>query len=150
VCGLPFRLTVTGTLFSVLVLLSSVSLSGFLEGAKEQETLDEVSKLTAVAEQLSMRGEGSEVSLEIRVPQGASVDFGTLPGRRDNWPEDADNYCITIEGKSKFYPAGASFSNPELDGPVSLGPGRHRLLVTTKIDQRSGRLFVLISRNGAD
>lgn len=150
VFGIPFRLTVTGTLFSVLVLISSVSLSGFLEEVQEQETLDEVSKIIAAAEQLSIRGEGSEIVLEINVPRGTSVDFGTLPGREGNWPENADNYCIVIGGKSKFYPAAASFSNIELNGPFSLGPGRHRILLSTKIEQRSGRLFVLISETGDD
>jgi hypothetical protein len=150
VCGLPFRLTVTGILFAVLVLVSSFSVSGFLEGVKEREILDEVSEITSTAEQLSIRGEGSEVVLEIEVPQGMSVVFGTLPCREGGWPADANNYGITIEGKSKFYPAFASFSNPELKGPVSLGPGRHRLLLSTKIDKGSGRLFVLISETGAD
>jgi hypothetical protein len=150
VCELPFRLTVTGTLFAVLVLISSVSLSGFLDGVKEQETLDEITKLTAAGEQLSMRGEGSEIILEINLPHGTSADFGTLPDREGNWPENANNYCITIGGKSKFYPAAASFSNPELNGPVFLGPGRHRLFLSTQIDQGSGRLFVLISETGAD
>jgi hypothetical protein len=150
VCGLPFRLTVTGVLFAVLVLVSSFSLSGFLEGVKERETFDEASKLTATAEQLSIRGEGSEVVLEIEVPQRSSVVFGALPDRENNWPEDADNYGVTVGGKSKYYPATASFSNPELNGPVSFGPGRHRLLLITKIDPGSGRLFVLISETGAD
>lgn len=150
VCGLPFRLTVTGIVFAVLLLLSAVHVSGFLEQAREQETLDEVSKLTAAAEQLSIRGEGSEIAFELRIPQGVSVDFGTLPDREGNWPEDADNYCITIGGKSTFYPAAASFSNPELDGPFLLGPGRHMLVLSTKIEPESGRLFVLISETGAD
>lgn len=150
VCGLPFRLTVTGLVFAVLLLLSAVQVSVFLEQAREQEALDEVSKLTAAAEQLSIRGEGSEIVFELRIPQGVSVDFGVLPGRDGNWPEDAANYFITIGGKSTFYPAAASFSNPELDGPFSLGPGRHMLLLSTKIEPESGRLFVLISETGAD
>ncbi|MDY9926343.1 hypothetical protein [Methanosarcina sp.] len=150
VCGLPFRITVTGILFAVLLLLSSVSISGFLEGVKEQETLGEVSKLTVAAEQLSMRGEGSEIVLEIRIPRGVSVGFGTLPGREGNWPENADNYYIITGSKSTFYPAVASFSNREINGPLSLGPGRHNLLLSTKIEQGSGRLFVLISETGAD
>ncbi|WP_235283247.1 hypothetical protein [Methanosarcina sp. 2.H.A.1B.4] len=150
VFGLPFRLTVTGILFAVLLLLSSVYVSGFLEDVREQETLDEASKLTAAAEQLSIRGEGSEIAFEIRIPPGASLDFGTLPGREGDWPEDADNYCITIGGKSTFYPAVASFSNPEVNGPSSLGSGRHRVLLSTKIEPESGRLFVLISETGAD
>ncbi|MFA7036642.1 MAG: hypothetical protein WC183_10025 [Methanosarcina sp.] len=150
VCGLPFRLTVTGILFAVLLLISSVSVSGFLEGVEERETMGEVSKVIAAAEQLSIRGEGSELALEINVPQRASVIFGALPGQEGNWPEDADNYGITVEGKSKIYPEAASFSNSELNGPVSFGPGRHRLLLITKIDSESGRLFVLISETGAD
>lgn len=149
VCGLPFRLTVTGIVFAALLLLSAVQVSIFLEQAREQETLDEVSKLIAEAEQLSIRGEGSEIVFELRIPQGISVDFGTLPGREGNWPEDADNYFFTVGGKQTFYPAAASFSNPELDGPFSLGPGRHMLLLSTKIEPESGRLFVLISETGA-
>lgn len=150
VCGLPFRLTVTGIVFAVLLLLSAVHVSGFLEQAKEQEALDEISKLIAAAEQLSMRGEGSEIAFELRIPQGVSVNFGALPGREGNWPEDADNYCITIGGKSTFYPAAASFSNPEFDGPFSLGPGRHMVVLSTKLEPESGRLFVLISEAGDD
>lgn len=119
-----------------------------MEGVKEQETLDEVSKLTASAEQLSIRGEGSEIVFEIRIPDGASVDFGTLPDREENWPEDADNYYITTGGKSTFYPAVASFSNQELNGSFSLGPGRHRVLLSTKLEPESGRLFVLVSETG--
>ena len=148
VCGLPFRLTVTGILFAMLVLVSSISLSGFLEGVKERETMDEVLKIVTAAEQLSIRGEGSELILEVNVPLRTSVILGALPGREGNWPEDANNYVITIEGKSKFYPSVASFSNSELDGPVSLGSGRHRLLLSTKIDPESGRLFVLIFEPG--
>lgn len=149
VCGLPFRLTVTGILFAVLVLISFTSLSGFLEGVKERETVDEVSKIITAAEQLSIRGEGSELIIEVNVPQRVSVILGALPDREDNWPEDANNYGIIVEEKSKFYPSLASFSNHELSGPVSLGPGRHRLLLSTKIDSESGRLFVLISEPGA-
>lgn len=112
--------------------------------------MDEVSKITTAAEQLSIRGEGSELVLEVNVPLRTSVVLGALSGREGNWPEDANNYGITVEGKSNFYPAVASFSNPELVGPVSLGPGRHRLVLSTKIDPESGRLFVLISEAGAD
>jgi len=112
--------------------------------------MDEVSKITIAAEQLSIRGEGSELVLEVNVPQRTSVVLGTFPGRESNWPDDANNYGIIVEGKTKFYPAVASFSNPELVGPVSLGPGKHRLLLSTKIDPESGRLFVLISETGAD
>lgn len=112
--------------------------------------MDEVSKITTAAEQLSIRGEGSELVLEVNVPQRASVTLGTLPGRENKWPEDADNYGISVQGKTNFYPSVASFSNPELTGPVYLGPGRHRLLLSTKIDPESDRLFVLISQAGAD
>ncbi len=114
VTSLPFRLTVSGVLFVVILLLSSVYLFDFLEEAKEKTALDEVSKLTAAAEQLSLHGEGSEISLELRLPEGVSY-------------------------------SAASFSNPELNGPVSLASGRHRLLLSTKLEPKSGRLFVLIS-----
>ena len=95
-----------------------------------------------------MRGEGSEVMLELRIPEGVRVDFGSLPGRQDKWPADANDYCIRTGEKTTFYYSDASFSNPELNGPVSLGSGRHRLLLSTKIESKSGRLFVLISEKG--
>ncbi len=141
----PFRLTVSGVLFVVILLLSSVYLFDFLEEAKEKTALDEVSKLTAAAEQLSLHGEGSEISLELRLPEGVSVDCGALPGREDKWPADANDYCIRTAEKVTFYYSAASFSNPELNGPVSLASGRHRLLLSTKLEPKSGRLFVLIS-----
>jgi len=145
VTSLPFRLTVSGILFAVLLLLSSVYLYDFLDGAKEKAALDEISRLTAAAEQLSMRGEGSEISLELRLPEGVSVDFGTLPGRQDKWPADANDYCVLTGEKATFYYSDASFSNPELSGPVSLVSGKHRLLLSTELEPKSGRLFVLIS-----
>ena len=46
--------------------------------------MGEVSKVIAAAEQLSIRGEGSELALEINVPQRASVIFGALPGHLQN------------------------------------------------------------------
>lgn len=145
VISLPFRLTVSGILFAVILLLSFVYLYDFLDETKEKVALDKISRLTAVAEQLSLRGEGSEVSLELRLPEGVSVEFGALPGRQDKWPADAKNYCIRTGEKSTFYYSDASFSNLELNGPVFLGSGRHRLLLSTKLESKSGRLFVLIS-----
>ncbi|HWQ48809.1 MAG TPA: hypothetical protein VN414_07670 [Methanosarcina sp.] len=95
-----------------------------------------------------MRGEGSEVSLELRLPEGVSVDFGALPGRQDKWPADSNDYCIRIGEKNTFYYSDASFSNPELNGSVFLGSGRHRLLLSTKLEPKSGKLFVIISEKG--
>lgn len=145
VISLPFRLTVSGILFAVILLLSFVYLYDFLDEAKEKAALDEISRLTSAAEQLSLHGEGSEVSLELRLPEGVSVDFGALPGRQDKWPADANDYCIRTGEKSTFYYSDASFSNPELNGSVFLGSGRHRLLLSTKLEPKSGKLFVLIS-----
>ncbi len=149
ITSLPFRLTVSGILFAVILLLSSVYLFDFLDGVKEKSALDEISRLTAAAEQLSLRGEGSEISLELRLPEGVSVDFGALPGRRDEWPADANDYCIRTGEKVTFYYSEASFSNSELNGPVLLASGRHRLILSTKLESKSGRLFVLISEKEA-
>ncbi len=127
------------------MLLSSVAVYDFVDGIKEREVLDEVSKLKGAAEHLSILGDGSEVCLEFTVPEGVTVDFGTLPGNQNKWPADANNYFIRIGGKSTFYSSIASFSNSDINGPISLGSGRHRLLLSTKIEPNSGRLFVLIS-----
>jgi hypothetical protein len=78
-----------------------------------------------------------------------SVDFGILPGREDRWPEDANDYCVRTGEKATFYYSDASFSNPELNGSVSLASGRHRLLLSTRLEPRSERLFVLISEKEA-
>ena len=109
VCALPFRFTVSGILFAALIVLSSISVYDFLDGVKEKEALEAVSKLTVAAEQLSMRGEGSEVVLELSMPEGAAVDFGFLPGRQDKWPADANNYCIRIGGKKYILFIGCLF-----------------------------------------
>lgn len=73
------------------------------------------------------------------------MDFGTLPGRQDKWPADANDYCIHIGEKSTLYCSDASFSNSELNGPVFLSSGRHRLLLSTTLESNSGGLFVIIS-----
>ena len=78
VTSLPFRLTVSGILFAVILLLSSVYLFDFLEEAKENAALNEISKLTAAAEQLSLHGEGSEISLELRLPTILPLHFQIL------------------------------------------------------------------------
>jgi hypothetical protein len=147
VCSLPLRFTVSGILFAVLLLISSVSVYDFLDGVKEKKAMDEVSKLTAAAEQLSLRGRGSEVAMEFNLPEEVAVEFGTLPGRQGNWPADARNYCIRLGKKTSFYSSAASFSNPGFNGPVSFGSGMHRLLLSTKVESKSGKLFVVISEN---
>jgi hypothetical protein len=109
VCSLPLRFTVSGILFAVLLLISSVSVSDFLDGVKEKKAMDEVSKLTAAAEQLSLRGRGSEVAMEFNLPEEVAVEFGTLPGHQGNWPADARNYCIRSGKKTSFYSSAAFF-----------------------------------------
>lgn len=79
------------------------------------------------------------------MPEEVAVDFGTLPGRQDKWPADANNYCIRLRRETAFYSSAAFFSNPGFNGPVSLGSGRHRLLLSTKVESKSGKLFVAIS-----
>jgi hypothetical protein len=148
VYSLPLRFTVSSILFAVLLIISSVSFFNFLEGVKEKEVQNEVSKLTATAEQLSLRGEGSEVALEFTLPEEVSVDFGALPGRLDKWPADANNYCIHSAGKTAFHSSAAYFSKTGLSGPVSFGSGRHRLLLSSKVEPKSGRIFVVISEKG--
>lgn len=148
VCSLPLRFTVSGILFAVLLLISSVSVYDFLNEIKEKEALGEVSKLTAAAEQLSLRGEGSELILEVNLPEEVAADFGALPGRQDKWPADANNYCIRSAGKTVFYSSSAFFSKPGFNGPVSLGSGNHRLLLSTKVEPKSKVLFIVICEDG--
>ncbi|MGE5457436.1 MAG: hypothetical protein ACM3RX_03695 [Methanococcaceae archaeon] len=145
VCTLPLRLTFSSILFAVLLLISSIGVYGFLDDAKEREILDEVSKITVASEQLSTNGEGSEIVMEFNLPEKVTVNFGSFPGSKNKWPADANNYFIRIGENERIYSSKASFSNSYLKGPVSFGPGKHRLLLTTKIEQGSGRLFVLIS-----
>lgn len=144
VFSLPLRFTVSSILFAVILIISSVSCFEFLERVKEKDVLNEVSKLTDAAEQISMRGEGSEVALEFKLPEEVSVDFGTLPGIVDKWPADANNYCIHSDGKTLFYSSTAYFSKPGLNGSVSLGSGRHRLLLSSEAEPKSGKIFVVI------
>jgi len=79
------------------------------------------------------------------VPEKVTVNFGSLPGSKNKWPADANNYFINTGENERLYSSKASFSNSSLNGPVSFDPGKHKLLLTTEIDPKSGRLFVLIS-----
>ena len=131
-------------LFAALLLLSSISLSGFMTDEKERGVVAEVSKITVAAEQLSLRGAGSKITLEFRVPEDVNVCFGALPGREGEWPADAHNYYISTGGRDSFYASSASFSGPSMKGPAILGPGRHRLFLKTAVENDTGRLFVLV------
>ena len=77
----------------------------------------------------------------------SEVDLGALPGSQNKWPADANNYCIHSAEKTAVYSSGAFFSKPGFNGPVSLGSGRHRLLLSTKVETKSGKLFVVISED---
>ena len=68
VTSLPFRLTVSGILFAVILLLSSVYLFDFLEEAKENAALNEISKLTAAAEQMITASVQQKRSLSTILP----------------------------------------------------------------------------------
>ncbi len=137
-------------LFAALLVLSSISLSGFMVEDRDREVVAEVSKLTVAAEQLSLRGEGSEITLEFRVPYNVKVGFGALPGREGEWPADAHNYYVSTGGRDSFYASSASFSGPTMKGPAIFGPGRHRLILKTAIEPETGRLFALVSGNESE
>ncbi|MDD3042249.1 MAG: hypothetical protein PHW56_04800 [Methanosarcinaceae archaeon] len=148
VCGLQVRFSASVILFTVILLLSAVSVTGILEELKVNSFTAEVLGVVEAAEQLSLRGEGSSVTFELEVPGSMGVGFGALPGKEADWPEAADNYYITAGGKSRFFATNSLFSNSELKGPAVFGPGKYRLRLSSEKDADSGKLFILISEAG--
>ncbi|MGP8321337.1 MAG: hypothetical protein ACT6FE_03300 [Methanosarcinaceae archaeon] len=146
--ALPMRLTVAVILIAIIGMIIALSVLDLMSAARTHEAQVEISKIVHNAEQMSLRGVGSVITLDIDIPDGVTVVFGALPGNEHAWPNDAVNYYIKIDSEQRVYETGAAFSNFEMDGAAELSSGPHRITLESVYNSDSTRVFILVYETG--
>ncbi|MDK2826283.1 hypothetical protein SAMN04488589_1491 [Methanolobus vulcani] len=142
--ALPMRMVVAVIAIGALLLLMSGTVSSLIESEQTYTTKTIISEIESNAEQMSAKGSGSIVTLDVNVPSGVEIIFGALPENEDAWPSDADNYYIEINGKQIIGESSASYSNSTLNDSFILNPGSHILTLESVRDQ-NGKIFIALS-----
>jgi hypothetical protein len=142
--ALPMRMVVAVIAIGALLLLMSGTVSSLIESEQTYTTKTIISEIESNAEQMSAKGAGSIVTLDVNVPSGVEIIFGALPENEDAWPSDADNYYIEINGKQIIGESSASYSNSTLNDSFILNPGSHILTLESVRDQ-NGKIFIALS-----
>ena len=142
--ALPMRFTVAAILIAIIGILIASSVLDLMSTARMHEAQTEISKIVSNAEQMSVRGSGSVVTLDIDIPNDVTVIFGELPDDGDMWPRDAGNYYVHSGSERKMYETEAAFSNFDMDGAVELSEGPHRLTLESVYNSDYSKVFILV------
>ncbi len=142
--ALPMRMVVAVIAIGALLLLMSGAVSSLIESEETYTTRSIISEIESNAEQMSARGSGSIVTLDVNVPSGVEIIFGAIPENQNAWPSDAENYYFEINGKQTIGESSASYSNTTLDNCFMLSPGPHVLTLESVRDQ-NGKIFITLS-----
>ncbi|WP_440952623.1 hypothetical protein [Methanococcoides sp. FTZ1] len=146
--SLPLRFAITSILILMIMALFFTAISDLKQNTDKDITTTEISKIVSNAEQISVRGEGNMIHIEIEIPENAEVHMGEIQKRGDEetgWPSDSKNYYIQIDEQQTIYESKAAFSNTNMTGPYTISPGHHELKLETERDPATGILFVKIS-----
>lgn len=141
--ALPMRMVVAVVAIGALLLLLSTGLHSLLEKEETYAAEAVISEIEAHAEQMSSKGAGSNITLDIDVPSNTELVMGALPDEETNWPSDARNYYIDINGKQTIDESAAYYSNNTLDGCFILSPGPHTITMESVRDQ-NGKIFIAL------
>jgi hypothetical protein len=142
--ALTMRMVVAVIAIGALLILMTGAVSSLIESEETYTTQTIISEIESNAEQMSSRGAGSIVTLNVDVPSGVEITFGTIPENENNWPSDAENYFFEINGKQTIGESSASYSNKALDSCFMLSPGPHTLTLESVRDQ-NGKIFITLS-----
>ena len=148
--ALPMRFTVAAILIVIIGILIASSVLDLMSTARTHDAQTEISKVVSNAEQMSVRGSGSVVTLDIDIPNDVTVILGALPEDEDTWPRDVGNYYVLSGSERKVYETEAAFSNFEMDGAVELSEGSHRLTLESVYNSDYSKVFVLIYETNDD
>jgi hypothetical protein len=141
--ALPMRMVVAIIAIGALLILMTGSVSSLIESEETHATKAIISEIESNAEQMSAKGAGSIVTLDVNVPSGVEITFGAIPDNENNWPSDAENYYFEINGKQTIGESSASYSNQILDSFFILSPGPHVLTLESVRDQ-NGKIFIVL------
>ena len=148
--ALPMRFTVAAILIAIIGLLITSSVLDMMSTARTHEAQTEISNVVYNAEQMSVRGAGSVVTLDIDIPNDINVVLGALPDDGGAWPRDNGNYYIQSGSERRVYETDTAFSNLGVDGAVELSSGPHRLTLESVYNSNYGRVFVLVYETNDD
>ncbi|MDW7731456.1 MAG: hypothetical protein SCH66_03385 [Methanolobus sp.] len=145
--ALPMRFTAAAIILLVLVFLSWTALSATMEKKSVHDTEAVVALIDSNAGMMSANGAGSRVTLDVDIPEKVTLVLGSVPGREDEWPEDAHDYYINMDGRQLIGESTASYSNEFLNGTAVLGPGSHRITLESVKRTTDNRIFVKLYEN---
>ncbi|MEL4305686.1 hypothetical protein [Methanococcoides sp. LMO-2] len=129
----------------MIMALFFTAISDLKQNAEEDSIQTEIAQLVSNAEQIYIRGEGSLIYIQAEIPENAEVHLGKIPDEDEVWPSNSNNYYILIDGHQKMFESKAAFSNSNMTGPYTIGPGHHNLKLETQRDNTTGMLVVKIS-----
>jgi hypothetical protein len=138
------RITVATILFALVLLISSNALLDTISFSSTYEAEIEISELITNAEQMSARGPGSRITVDVDIPADTKVVLGTMPGEEDSWPAGANNYYIQSGPRKDAYKTDAFFTNFERSGPASITTGPHRLVIESIREPSHGRILIMV------
>ncbi|ETA67152.1 MAG: hypothetical protein PWQ51_1913 [Methanolobus sp.] len=141
--ALPMRMVVAVIAIGALLILMTGAVSSLIESEETYITRTIISEIESNAEQMSAKGAGSIVTLDVNVPSGVEIIFGVIPENQNSWPSDAENYYFEINGKQTIGESSASYSNKTLNGYFILSPGPHVLTLESVRDQ-NGKIFIIL------
>lgn len=142
--ALPMRFTVAAILIAIIAILIASSVLDLMSTARTHEAQTEISKIVSNAEQMSVRGAGSVITLDIDIPNDVMVVLGALPEDGDAWPRDAGNYYVQSDSERRVYETDTAFSNFGMDGAAELSSGPHMLTLKSVYNSDYGRVLVLV------
>ena len=140
--ALPMRITVAAIVITFIVVLLASGVSNMLTSVNEKNAVNEAEKIAMHAEQISLRGEGSRIVLDINVPTGYSIVLGALSHDQNNWPVNANSYHIQTGRRNVIKETGASFSDELIAGPAVIPEGSHQIVLESIRDPSYNRLFI--------
>ncbi|MBP1908818.1 hypothetical protein [Methanolobus bombayensis] len=141
--ALPMRIVVAVIAIGALLILMTGAVSSLIESEETYTTKAIISEIESNAEQMSSKGAGSIVTIDVNVPSGVEITFGAIPESRNSWPSDSENYYFEINGKQTIGESSASYSNQTLDSCFILSPGPHVLTLESVRDQ-NGKIFIIL------
>ncbi|SFM16855.1 hypothetical protein [Methanolobus profundi] len=141
--ALPMRMVVAVIAIGALLFLLTTGVNSLLEKEEVYVAQTIISEIEAHAEQMSSKGAGSNITLDIDVPPNTELAMGAIPNEEASWPTDARNYYIKIKDKQINGESAAYYSNATLDGCFILSPGPHTITMESVRDQ-NGKIFIAL------
>ncbi|WP_094228000.1 hypothetical protein [Methanolobus psychrotolerans] len=141
--ALPMRMVVAAISIGTLLLLLSTGIYSLMEKEEIYAAQAVISKIESHADQMASMGAGSNVTLDIDIPSNTNLVMGAIPGKENEWPSDAHNYYLEINGKQITEESVAYYSNDTLDGCVVLSPGPH-IIILKSVRDKNGKIFITL------